>query len=78
MESFQGAVETFVGEASYLGDQDLPAIVTLRRIAAQLDEGEMSPALISQFGLTFRDLRKREPKGEPPADELEQALNNAG
>lgn len=77
MDSFKEAVTTFEQQAEWLGGADLPALVTLRRIADELDDGNMSPALLSQFGLTFRDLRKREPTGEGSSDELEAALQSA-
>jgi hypothetical protein len=61
-----------------LGAADQPALVSLHRMAAELDAAEsISPALIGQFGLTFRDLRKREPKAEGEPDALEAALREA-
>jgi len=77
MDSFQDAVKRFEASADWLGDADLPALVTLRRIADELDGGNMSPALISQFGLTFRDLRKRQSSGDGDGDALEAALQSA-
>lgn len=78
MQSFKAAVNAFQKDAVWLGDADLPAIVSLHKIAEALDGGEMSPAMLSQFGLTYRSLLKRAPSDAPEkVDPLEQALQDA-
>lgn len=72
--SFTTAVEAFEKASPWLGDVDAPAVETLRTIAEVLDEGDRTPALMAQFGLTHRALLKRAPAADEPADPLEAAL----
>lgn len=74
--NFQSAVKGFLSSADWLTDEDLPAIMVLRAVAAELDAGgKLSPALVAQFGLTHRALLKRKPTAAPEDnDPLETAL----
>lgn len=74
VKSFTKAVEEFLKEADWwLTEEDYPATVALQHMAAQLDI-EMTPALLSQYGLTYRSLLKKRPAAEPETDELEDLL----
>lgn len=78
MTSFNEAVDRFEKAAPWLGDADLPAVVTLRAIAVELDNGTRTPALLGQWGLTYRNLLARAPKAdEPETDPLALALSEA-
>lgn len=78
MVSFSEAVDKFEAASPWLGDADLPALVTLRALADELDEGKMVPALIAQYGLTYRALRARSPQADnAPVDPLAAALEAA-
>ena len=62
MTSFVKAVETFKKSAAeWLTDEDLPAVAALEAAAEALDK-KMSPALLSAYGLTYRNLLKRKPQ----------------
>ena len=72
---FTSAVEAFEKASPWLGDADLPALVTLRVLAEELDKGTIQAALVSQFTLTYRALVKRAPVAErEDADPLEALL----
>lgn len=75
--TFQSAVEEFEAASPWLGPEHAPAVVALRAMATQLDRGEMAPALLGQFGLAFRALRKERPV-ESSVDPLAAALEEAG
>ena len=78
--TYAEAVEAFIDAAPWLGDADLPGVMGLRSLAKHLDgfQGLPQAALLSQFNMTFRDLRNREPKGSGgPDDPLEKALKAA-
>ena len=64
MTSYREAVKKFQDVSEWLTDEDLPAIVTLEHLADQLDSGDAKPATSSQFGLAYRSLLARKPKGE--------------
>lgn len=75
--TYAEAVEAFIAAAPWLGDADLPGVMGLRSLATHLDSftGLPQAALLSQFQMTFRDLRNREPKGGGgPSDPLAAAL----
>lgn len=74
METFEEAVKLFEQASPWLSDADLPAVMELRMIAKELDKGELSPAMLAQYGLTYRSLLKRAPVGDDAEDELEAAL----
>lgn len=77
-DTFRSAVKAFEDASPWLGDADLPARVALRSMADALDGGDLAPALLAQFGLTFRNLQKRAPaEDHAPADPLEAALRGA-
>lgn len=77
METFSEAVKRFEDASPWLGDEHSIALVTLRSVAAQLDSGDLTPALLQQLGLTYRDLLKRAPAEDAPVDPLEAALRGA-
>lgn len=78
--TYRESVDSFIDAASWLGDADGPGVMTLIKIADILDaDPKPQAALISQFGMVFRDLRGREPKatgesGDPVAAALAAAL----
>ena len=65
---FTKAVRDFKKASPWLGPAHQPALVTLFALAEDLDEGDRTPALVAQFGLTYRALAKEAPKA-PDADE---------
>lgn len=75
MTSFKKAVETFKKSAAdWLSDEDLPAVVVLEQTAEQLDT-KITPALVAQFGLTYRNLLKRKPgDATDGGDELDDLI----
>jgi len=77
--SFKRSVEKFVKASSWLSAEHEPALVMLRAMAEELDGGNLTPAMLAQFGLAYRSLAKLAPvaAGEP-ADPLEEALRAAG
>jgi len=77
--SFMQATRAFHRSADWLGTDDLPALATMYTIAEELDGGNMTPALVAQHGLTYRNLLKRAPQvDEGAGDPLEEALRAAG
>lgn len=74
MAGFVEATEEFVEASEWLGSEDAPAVATLRAVAEQLDGGDLTPALLGQYGLTYRSLLKRRPADPPDEDEFEQLL----
>ncbi|QRY40855.1 hypothetical protein JVX92_00740 [Microbacterium hominis] len=75
MTTFVKAVATFKKSAkSWLTDEDSPAVAALEAAARQLD-AEMSPALLSAYGLTYRNLLKRKPADpNESGDELDDLI----
>jgi len=73
--SFVAAVETFKASAAdWLTDEDSPAIAALEAAAKQLDQ-EVTPALLSAYGLTYRSLLKRKPGDQTGGgDELDDLI----
>ncbi|TDL43595.1 hypothetical protein [Microbacterium oleivorans] len=78
MTTFKAAVATFKKSAkSWLQDEDSPAVAALEAAAVQLDK-EMSPALLSAYGLTYRNLLKRKPGDTTEdGDELDDLFPDA-
>ncbi|GAA4155950.1 hypothetical protein GCM10022286_05630 [Gryllotalpicola daejeonensis] len=76
---FTTAVNRFKRSAKgRLSDADAPAVATLEVLASELDSGNLTPALIAQYGLTYRSLLKRVTADEPPAEsELTALLRDA-
>jgi len=79
-QNYSEAVERFIAAAHWLDDTDLPGVMTLKTLAKHLDSVDGLPpaALVSQFTMTFRDLRNRAPKVggvgvDPLAEELARA-----
>lgn len=78
-KSFTQTVEDFESASTWLSDEDQPAVTTLFALAEELDGGPLMPALVAQFGLTYRSLLKRAPVADTVAvDPLEEALRDAG
>lgn len=77
-ETFSEAVAAFKSSAPWLGAPHMPALVTLRKLAKALDTGDLTPALVAQFGLTYRSLAKLAPAEDAPKDPLAKALEEAG
>lgn len=71
VKTYAEAVEAFIAAAPWLNDADLPGVMGLRSLATHLDgfSGLPQAALLSQFQMTFRDLRNREPKGGGAGDD---------
>ncbi len=57
------ACQRFLDSASYLGDEDAPAVAALLALAEQIDAEPFQAATFSQYGLTYRSLLKRKPTG---------------
>ena len=63
----------FVQQATWLTDDDNPAVVMLLAIAKKLDE-DLNAPLATQWGLTYRNLLKRKPGETAQLDPLGEAL----
>lgn len=74
--TFREAVKRFETASPWLDERHAPAVVALRAMAAQLDGGDMAPALLGQFGLAYRALQKERPV-ERSTDPLSEALAEA-
>lgn len=79
-KTFTQAVTAFEEDASlWLSTQDQPALVAMYALAEELDSGDMVPALVAQFGLTYRNLLNRAPvAGADEDDPLEAILVGRG
>ncbi|MFJ2544385.1 hypothetical protein [Microbacterium sp. NPDC087589] len=75
--SFSESVAEFESSAPWLGAPHMPALVTLRKLAEALDGGALTPALVAQFGLTYRNLAKLAPAATGEESPLEKALREA-
>lgn len=75
MTTFVKAVETFKkSAASWLTDEDSPAVAALEASAKELDK-EVTGALLNAYGLTYRNLLKRKPgDAEDGGDELDSLI----
>lgn len=71
--TFTKATLEFIHSATWLTDEDNPAIVSLIAMARELDE-RLNPPLVAQYGLTYRNLLKRKPETENDLDELGKLL----
>ncbi|SNS41447.1 hypothetical protein SAMN06309944_0159 [Micrococcales bacterium KH10] len=72
---FSEAVLAFKSANPWLGDNEAPAVATLEALAVALDaEAIPTPALVAQFGLTYRNLAKAAPVADTAVDPLEAAL----
>lgn len=72
--AFSASVDEFVSASPWLGAPHSPALATLRALAAALDCGDLTPALVAQFGLTYRNLAKLAPAAPGEMDPLAEAL----
>lgn len=73
--TFTKAVETFITNADWLGPLDMPELVSIQHMAAELDKGiEGRTAILNAFNLSFRSLRKRKPADSAAEDPFEAAL----
>lgn len=73
--TYSESVDRFLATASWLTDEDLPAVTALKMIALELDTGAFQAAIVSQFGLHYRALLKRKPAVVPTQDPLEALLD---
>lgn len=74
--TFSESVIEFESASPWLGPQHAPAVVALRAMAGAIDGGDMTPALLGQFGLAFRSLAKERPTAVV-VDLVAQALQEA-
>lgn len=72
-KTFTEAVLQFIRTSPWLSDVDEPAVVALLAMAAELDNA-MTPALLAQYGLTYRNLLSRAPASPDDQDELAKLL----
>lgn len=63
----------FISAATWLRDEDGPAVMALLAMADELDK-KINPPLIAQYGLTYRNLLKRKPEETESLDELGRLL----
>jgi hypothetical protein len=62
MRGFRESVDKFILFADWLSEEDEIAIVTLQAVADELDTmDKLHAPLVSAFGLTYRDLKKKKP-----------------
>lgn len=73
-KTFSEAVDTYLSQADYLTDDDLPAIIALKEAARELDTTGVQAALLNTFGVTLRSLQKRKQNDTGIADEAEAFL----
>lgn len=71
---FTRSIKEFVDASPWLGPLDAPALAALKAMAETLDSGDLTPAMLSAFGLAYRALLKRAPLDAPPEDEFEALL----
>lgn len=73
MTSFVESTGKFLAAASWLTEDDEPAVVMLQALAAELD-ANLNPPLVAQYGLAYRNLLKRKPGESEEVDELAKLL----
>ena len=71
--SFMNETLKFIAAATWLRDEDGPAIISLLAMADELDK-KLNPPLVAQYGLTYRNLLKRKPEEGDDLDELGRLL----
>ena len=59
-KTFTEAVLTFIKQSPWLTEVDEPAVVALLAMADELDV-QRTPAMLAQYGLTYRNLLSRAP-----------------
>lgn len=67
------STENFIASLDWLEPIHAPAVALLRLLAGQIDEQPV-PALIAQYGLTYRDLAKHAPAEAEEEDGLAKLL----
>jgi hypothetical protein len=67
-------LEGYVSAQDWITDAHAVELGILRLMAARIDEGIDTPAMLAQYGLWFRDLKKSEPAEQISADPLEALL----
>lgn len=72
-QTFVAATTQFLAAADWIGPEHAPAVITLRLVAAQLDEAMTAP-LVAQYNLAYRALLKARPVDPGADDPLERAL----
>ena len=70
---FMAETLKFISTATWLRDEDGPAIISLLAMADELDK-KLNPPLVAQYGLTYRNLLKRKPEEGDDLDELGRLL----
>ena len=67
------STEAFLASCDWLTDAHLPAITSLRMMAALLDQ-EINPPMMTQYQLAYRNLMKQAPQHAEELDELAKLL----
>lgn len=75
-KTYSASVDEFLKASPWLGPMDAPAVAALQNLAAQLDEDPI-PAMVAQFGLTYRNLLKRAPGAEAEVDPIDALVDQA-
>jgi len=75
--TFAEAVTAFENASTWLAAPHWPALMALRKLAERLDSGDLTPALVAQYGLTYRSLAKAAPSATPTKTPLGAALDEA-
>ncbi|MFD1505267.1 hypothetical protein FE374_09340 [Georgenia yuyongxinii] len=77
--TFVSSLRSFQKASPWLGPEHDPALVMLEAMAKELDGGELTPALLSQFGLAYRSLQKLAPRSDRgEVDPLDEVLAERG
>jgi hypothetical protein len=71
--NFTESVQRFIESAYWLNESHAPSVVALQALAAELDQG-VQAALIAQYGVFYRSLKKDEPKVTPVLDPIAELL----
>lgn len=72
---FVTSLNKFLKAATWLGPIDAPAVASLKAMAKELDSSsQLSPSLLSQYGLSYRSLLKRAPAEDAADAEFERLL----
>ena len=74
MGTFTDATNTFLNQATILGDSDIPLTVALKEVAKTLDESGVTATLVNQYRLTYLALYERCTEQGAEVDPLEMLL----
>lgn len=74
--TFKGSVTEFIKASPWLGPAHAPAVVSLRKLATELDK-EVTAALAAQFNLIYRNLAKQAPGAAAEVDEVGDLIDEA-